>query len=398
MREAPLGELIERVRRPIDVQPDALYYQIGIRSHGRGVFLKDAVTGAELKNKRVFWLEPGDLVFNIVFAWEGAVAVVGPTDRRRCGSHRFPTYLARPGVCTVEFLRLFFQTPTGLRLLGLASPGSAGRNRTLNQGMLLGMSVPAPTLAEQRRIVDLIAAIDTCHRRALSLWKVTTGACDSVREAALADAAIASLGDLLLDIEGGRSPLAEDRLPSARERAVLKVSAVKPGLFDAAEVKTLGPETSMPEHARLRDGDVLMTRANTSALVGAACRVRSAPPNYFLCDKTLRLVPAPTMDPDHLVQVLLSRVVRDQLSNAATGTSGSMKNISQEKIRSLKVPLLVPADQRRLSQVLEGITAVADGARLEASCLAALRTTLSSELLAGSYEIPAAYDALLQVS
>src|SRR5260221_1482662 len=39
----------------------------------------------------LFTIEPGDLLFNIVFAWEGAVAVARQQDKGRFGSHRFLT-------------------------------------------------------------------------------------------------------------------------------------------------------------------------------------------------------------------------------------------------------------------------------------------------------------------
>src|SRR3954447_12550994 len=90
--EFSLSQLLERVRRPLGVEPAAMYHQIGIRSFGKGIFHKPPTTGAEIGNKKLFQVEDGDLVFNIVFAWEGAVALARPGDHGRCGSHRFPTY------------------------------------------------------------------------------------------------------------------------------------------------------------------------------------------------------------------------------------------------------------------------------------------------------------------
>lgn len=122
-----IGEVLGEVKRPITVDPDAEYRQIGTRSHGRGLFTKEAVTGESLGSKKVFWVEPGDLVINIVFAWEGAVAIVPPEIEGYCGSHRFPTY-RRLDCGDVEFFRLFFSTKTGTQLLASCSPG--GRDAT----------------------------------------------------------------------------------------------------------------------------------------------------------------------------------------------------------------------------------------------------------------------------
>lgn len=153
----PLGELVRRVRRPIEVVGDATYFEIGVRSHGRGIFHKEPVRGTDLGSKRVFGIDSGDLVLNIVFAWERAAAVARQEDAGRCGSHRFPTYRPRSGV-DIDYVCQALLSDRGAVILGLASPGSAGRNRTLNQESLLRSLIPVPGLAEQRRLVAVLAA------------------------------------------------------------------------------------------------------------------------------------------------------------------------------------------------------------------------------------------------
>lgn len=177
-----LGDLVERVRRPIHVHPDSTYSQIGIRSHGRGIFHKDPVQGAELGNKKIFEVCPGDLVFNIVFAWEGAVAVAGSEEAGRCGSHRFPTYRATD-TNVAELLRYYFAGTEGSRLLDLASPGSAGRNRTLNQAMLLDFHVPSPEAEVTETTVGLLASCEMAVRRAQG----AVGAFAAVRQALIGE-------------------------------------------------------------------------------------------------------------------------------------------------------------------------------------------------------------------
>ena len=66
-----------------------------------------------------------------------------------------------PGSCDVRFMKFGFLTPQGKHLLGLASPGGAGRNRTLGQAEFdkIEMIVPA-NLEEQTRIADCLVAIN----------------------------------------------------------------------------------------------------------------------------------------------------------------------------------------------------------------------------------------------
>lgn len=154
-----IGQILEEVKRPIVVDPDAEYRQIGIRSHGRGLFTKEVVSGRSLGSKKVFWVDPGDLVINIVFAWEGAVAIVPPEIVNYCGSHRFPVYRRRDGR-DIEFFRLFFSTNPGLQLLSDCSPGGAGRNRTLNRKRLMQSSIGMPSEQEQERAICELRALD----------------------------------------------------------------------------------------------------------------------------------------------------------------------------------------------------------------------------------------------
>jgi type I restriction enzyme S subunit len=144
----------------VEIMPDGAYPEVGVRSFGKGTFHKPSLRGAELGSKRLFRIEPGDLVFNNVFAWEGAVAVARPEDRGRFGSHRFITCVPSASVASATFLRFYFLTPEGLEKLGEASPGGAGRNRTLGLEALAALTVPVPAHGLQLRFDALQARME----------------------------------------------------------------------------------------------------------------------------------------------------------------------------------------------------------------------------------------------
>ena len=158
--QMPIGSLVEKVSKAVEVQPKAVYHQIGIRSHGRGLFDKPPVTGTQLGNKRVFWIEPNCFVVNIVFAWEQAVGKTMPSDLGKIASHRFPMYRPKLGKVDIDFLTYLFKTEYGKELLGLASPGGAGRNKTLGQSEFLKIRIHVPPIAEQRRIAEILSTWD----------------------------------------------------------------------------------------------------------------------------------------------------------------------------------------------------------------------------------------------
>ena len=147
----PMEEVAPLVRRPVgEVDLDKSYPELGVRSFGRGTFQKPALPGIQVGTKKLFRIEPGDLVFNNVFAWEGAVAVVPPDEKGRVGSHRFLTCVTVPNTVTADFLLFYFLTREGLQQLGEASPGGAGRNRTLGLKKLEAVEVPVPPIGTQR--------------------------------------------------------------------------------------------------------------------------------------------------------------------------------------------------------------------------------------------------------
>lgn len=176
-----LGDVLERVSNAVNVVDDRQYQEIGIRSHGKGLFHKPIVSGKSLGSKRVFHVEPNCFVLNIVFAWEQAVARTTERERGLIASHRFPMYRPK-GDIDIDFLLWFFKTPRGKRQLYLASPGGAGRNKTLNQEDFEDIKILAPSAAEQRRIADILnswdhaiaqteALIDAKQRRSAELTR-----------------------------------------------------------------------------------------------------------------------------------------------------------------------------------------------------------------------------------
>jgi type I restriction enzyme, S subunit len=61
----------------------------------------------------------------------------------------------------VRFIKLAFLTPAGKHLLGLASPGGAGRNRTLGQDEFDKIEIVVPEKDEQTRIADVVLAAES---------------------------------------------------------------------------------------------------------------------------------------------------------------------------------------------------------------------------------------------
>lgn len=155
-----LHEVLEKVATAVDVDPTRMYQEIGIRSHGKGLFHKEPVMGHVLAEKRVYRVVPDCLTLNIVFAWERALAVTTSREEGMVVSHRFPMFRPNRDRILPEYAFMYMLSQPGEEALQLASPGGAGRNRTLSQTEFLKTVIPLPCLDEQRRIVEFINVID----------------------------------------------------------------------------------------------------------------------------------------------------------------------------------------------------------------------------------------------
>lgn len=156
-----ISNLLIKSVDPVIVDINKIYQEIGIRSHGKGIFHKEPVRGEILGKKRVFWVRENALVLNIVFAWEQAVAATSTAEQGMIASHRFPMYKSKSNISDVKFIKYFFLTNKGKELLGIASPGGAGRNKTLGQKEFENLEILCPSnVEEQTKIANILSSFD----------------------------------------------------------------------------------------------------------------------------------------------------------------------------------------------------------------------------------------------
>ncbi|MBL0467236.1 restriction endonuclease subunit S [Aeromonas veronii] len=145
------------------------------------------------------------------------------------------------------------------------------------------------------------------------------------------------LDSALSNIDAGRSPSCPDTPARTGEWGVLKVSAVHPDGFRAHENKLVEQTELQDQRYEVKSGDLLITRANTPELVGLPCLVHTDRERLMLSDKTLRLHVKEGYEKAFIFISLTQPYVRSQIQIAATGTSMSMKNISQNSLKRLNM-------------------------------------------------------------
>jgi type I restriction enzyme, S subunit len=264
------------------------------------------------------------------------------------------------GVCTTEILPLLPKSNVLERrylyyiLLSSAFVKWASRNVSganlprLDPQRLREYEIALPSVPEQQRIAGQLEKADRLRRTRRYALELGDTFLQSVFLKMFGDPATNSKGwdfesfeEFLEGIDAGVNfkPVAEN--DAASPWRVLKISAVTSGEFNARESKSISADVAPSNKLIVRKGDFLMSRANTAELVGAVCRVRNLPPKVLLPDKLWRVkfVEKSKLDPEYALILLQTREMRRRMGLVATGTSGSMKNITQEDAAALLLPI-----------------------------------------------------------
>jgi len=138
------------------------------------------------------------------------------------------------------------------------------------------------------------------------------------------------------------------------EFGVLKVSAVTWGVFNPKEFKVINVKDLKGEIINPKKGDLLFSRANTMELVGATCIVDKDYPRLFLPDKLWNIeLKEGELNKMFIHYLFKNKTFKNILTREASGTSGSMLNISMEKLRNVKFSIPPISLQNKFAQIVE---------------------------------------------
>lgn len=272
---------------------------------------------------------------------------------------------------------------------GTAGMQTATTNiRNIKASEYVQLRLPLPSRAEQRRIIHLLerqlsrldaaaAGIDNAGRRLRALER-------SALNSYFGGDARVPLDDLVRDISAGKSFGSANAPARDGEWGIIKVSAMTWGEFNAAENKAVQGDGVDPRF-EIQTGDLLVSRANTAAYVGASVLVRSVRPKLLLSDKSLRLTPKDGIQSEWLWRALQAPSARRQISALATGTKDSMRNISQASLRQVLLPTPTPSAQVRAITAFENIDAGSNRLRLEVMAKRERLTALRHSILDAAF-------------
>lgn len=193
-------------------------------------------------------------------------------------------------------------------------------------------------------------------------------------------------GEFIDGITAGNSFACDEREPSPEEIGVAKVSAVSWGEYNESESKTCRDPGRIDPELFIREGDFLLSRANTIVLVGACVIVRGVTKRIMLSDKTLRLHFG-AGNQSFFLAYLRSVTGRSEIEKRSSGNQESMRNIGQDRIRSIIMPICSEAETEAvitiLDQQISGLTQIENEIATALAKIIALRQAILKEAFSG---------------
>ena len=153
-----LSDVLYNVKRVIP-KPKKSYWRIGIRSHAKGTFHEYIENPEMINMDELYVVKENDLILNITFAWEHAVALADKNDDGLLVSHRFPTYVFCEGQNPFFYKNVIVQERFKEMLVQI-SPGGAGRNRVMSKKDFLKLPCNIPSCEEQQKIAEILMQCD----------------------------------------------------------------------------------------------------------------------------------------------------------------------------------------------------------------------------------------------
>ncbi len=291
--------------------PDLPVLGVSIRS---GVRIRDFDNGGRkqemsdrLKCQRA---ARGDIAYNMMRMWQGAVGIV-PTDGLVS-----PAYVvAQPFPDTdAAYYAYLFRTSAYMHEIDIFSRGIVPDRNRLYWESFKQMPSVYPPLNEQRLIVrfldwhgaqsaklirakkKLIALLNE-QKQAIIHSAVTRGFDPNVK---LKSSGVPWLGDIpdgwgamrlkycITPLEQGWSPQCDAQAAGLGEWGVLKVGCVNGESFAESQNKKLPDFLPFDANLEIKNGDILVSRANTRELVGLAALAEQPRQKLLLCDKLFR--------------------------------------------------------------------------------------------------------------
>ncbi|MEI3629437.1 restriction endonuclease subunit S [Lactococcus lactis] len=302
-------------------------------------------------------VEVGDIAYNSMRMWQGAS---GYSPYEGILSPAYTVIFPKEGIDS-KFFSYDFKRYDMIQTFKRNSQGLTSDTLNLKFPTLKSVKVMIPCFEEQKQISNFFESVDktiALHQRKLDLLKEQKkgylqkmfpkngSKIPELRfEGFTDDWELRKFGEMLVNLEAGVSVNSSDYDTGY---FILKTSAIKMGNIDLLEVKSIVSEEVARAKTPLIKNSIIISRMNTPELVGASGLVRESIDNIFLPDRLWQGQVAGNFSPEWLIQSINIAANIKKIRDLATGTSGSMKNISKKSMLDLIINVPTLEEQQKI--------------------------------------------------
>ena len=347
-----MSDIIENISRPVP-KPDKPYWRLGIKSWAKGTFHTFVDNPDTVDMDELYEVKENDLIVNITFAWEHAIAIAKKEDEGLLVSHRFPTYVFKDGQIP-EYYQAVISQQYFKDMLDHISPGGAGRNRVLNRKDFLNLPCYIPSLVEQRKIAEVLSTcdrvielkqqlLDEKHKQKQWLMQILLSSPTNIKEI--------KLSKLCSKIGDGDWIESKDQSESGIRLIQTGNIGVGRYLDKGERAKFISEDTFEKLHCtEVLEGDVLISRLPDP--IGRACKIPTLQTKAITAVDCTILRFKDKQVAEFFLQYATSTSYFNHISVLSGGSTRT--RVSRKEIENLLIP--VPQDAEKMEQIVTGLS------------------------------------------
>jgi type I restriction enzyme, S subunit len=159
-QKAALRDVLQQTSETVLVDSTASYPNIGIYSYGRGTFTKAPIEGTNTSATQLFRVQAGQFIYSRLFAFEGAYALVQPSQDGHYVSNEFPSFTLDSQRILSEFLFAYFKSPVVWTELAEQSTGLGNRRQRIHPEVILAHKIDLPPIEYQAKVRDAFLKLE----------------------------------------------------------------------------------------------------------------------------------------------------------------------------------------------------------------------------------------------
>jgi len=351
----PLGEAITYRKEFIRISEFDNYKRCRVQLHGKGIVLRDIVSGAEIKTKEQQVCRAGEFLVAEIDAKVGGFGVVpDELDGSIVSSHYFLFELNIQKL-NGRFLDYFVRTPF---FRDQVSARGSTNYAAIRPHHVLHYQIVLPPLPQQLRIMarieELAAKIkEACTLRQQAAEEADTLVANEIKarfeKGRNSGWATGTLGDYVIDCCYGTSDKTND---DDSGTPVLRMGNIQNGRLDLHDLKYLHVAEKDRAKFVLKRGDILVNRTNSAELVGKTAVYHGTPEPCSFASYLIRVRVNPEYSPDFFSYYLNSAHGRKWIASVVSQQVGQA-NVNGTKLKALEIPNPPLADQTRIVAEVE---------------------------------------------